>query len=393
MWAVAILAAIAGIPVWILFVEVIGALLPVRCGVESFPEAEARGSLCVVVPAHNESSGLVPTLEDVQAQLTANDRLLVVADNCTDDTAGVARAAGAEVVIRDDPQRIGKGFAMSWGIAYLKQNPPSFVLFVDADCRVAPKSIDLMMRACHGLGRPLQALYLMTASDNSSVNHSVAEFAWLLKNLVRPLGLKNLRCPVQLMGTGMMFPWEVIRDAPLASGSLVEDMKLGLDLAVLGNAPAFFPHARVTSEFPVTVSGTATQRQRWIQGHLTSIVSLVPNLLLQAAKRRDVGLLAMTLDLIVPPLTLLVLIEICVFLLSAAGAILVGSSAAVVVSSINLLVFLTALGLAWSRFARDVLPLRALPSICRYLVEKVVIYGKLLTGRSAKHWIRTDRKS
>ena len=56
----------------------------------------------VVVPAHNESLGLVPTLQDIKAQLGAGDRLIVVADNCTDDTAEVAVASGAEVIVRND---------------------------------------------------------------------------------------------------------------------------------------------------------------------------------------------------------------------------------------------------------------------------------------------------
>jgi hypothetical protein len=91
------------------------------------------------------------------------------------------------------------------------------------------------------LRRPVQSLYLMTAPCESAINHQVAEFAWRLKNQVRPLGLRALGLPCQLMGTGMAFPWDIIRSAELASGFIVEDLKLGLDLADAGHPPVFCP--------------------------------------------------------------------------------------------------------------------------------------------------------
>jgi len=84
------------------------------------PQTEAsthrRPAVAVVVPAHNEGSGILPTLSDLQAQLTSSDRILVVADNCSDDTAIIATKAGVEVSERKDPLRIGKGYALDWGI-------------------------------------------------------------------------------------------------------------------------------------------------------------------------------------------------------------------------------------------------------------------------------------
>src|SRR5450432_771306 len=70
----------------------------------------------VLIPAHNEGAGILPTLRDVQAQLGPNDSILVVADNCTDDTAAIAEAAGVEVTVRADPARRGKGYALEFGV-------------------------------------------------------------------------------------------------------------------------------------------------------------------------------------------------------------------------------------------------------------------------------------
>ena len=91
------------VPLAVLAVECLAALLPAR------PSPDGpRPSCAVLVPAHDEEAGLPATLAALWPQLEAGDRLLVVADNCTDRTAAVARAAGAEVLERRDPDRRGK---------------------------------------------------------------------------------------------------------------------------------------------------------------------------------------------------------------------------------------------------------------------------------------------
>ena len=97
---------------------------------------ESRSRLAVLVPAHDEGAVLLQTIADIQMQLRPGDRLLVVADNCADDTAGIARAAGAEVVERHDPDKRGKGYALDFGIRHLALDPPEVVIIIDADCRL-----------------------------------------------------------------------------------------------------------------------------------------------------------------------------------------------------------------------------------------------------------------
>src|SRR5262245_59099720 len=107
-----IFSGVLAILATILLVEVVAAALRFKRG-QAFPFATVnRPRLAVLVPAHNESAGLLPALHVIQALLRAADRLLVVADNCSDDTAAIARAAGAEVAERNDLNRIGKGYAL-----------------------------------------------------------------------------------------------------------------------------------------------------------------------------------------------------------------------------------------------------------------------------------------
>jgi cellulose synthase/poly-beta-1,6-N-acetylglucosamine synthase-like glycosyltransferase len=391
-----ILAAMAGllsVPVAVLLVEVIAALKAPRLEPFEVQELNIERRVAVIVPAHNESLGLVPTLQDIKAQLGAGDRLIVVADNCTDDTAVVATEAGAEVIVRNDPKRIGKGFAMGWGITHLSQDPPDFVLFIDADCRLQADLIEGLKRVCHGVQRPVQALFMMQSADNSPVNHSFAEFAWILRNWIRPLGLRNLHCPVQLMGTGMMFPWNAINSVPLASSHLVEDLKLGLDLAKTGQAPYFFPFVKVTSVFPTSAKGTESQRQRWVQGHLATIGKFVPRLLAAGLMRGDLNVLVLALDLLVPPLSLLALLIVGTMVLTSSVALLGGPWLPTAIAGGNLVGFTLCVLLAWFRFGRQVFPAHEALSFGSFALKKIRLYGRMLIGGTASQWIRTDRST
>jgi len=161
----------------IFVLEVVAATLRYRDEPQQQSANGSRRRIGVLVPAHNESGNLLPTLADIKAQLGGTDRLLVVADNCSDDTAAVASQAGAQVVERRDCTKVGKGFALDWGIRHLRKDPPSIVIIIDADCRLGSDTLDQLAMATLAAGSPAQALYLMTATEGSPNNYKVAEFA------------------------------------------------------------------------------------------------------------------------------------------------------------------------------------------------------------------------
>jgi hypothetical protein len=167
-------------------------------------------------------------------------------------------------------------------------------------------------------------------------------------------------------------------------------MKLGLDLAAAGKAPHFFPFVAGTSDFPMSDKGTDSQRQRWVQGHMGMILKTVPRLLYLAITRRNPDLLVLTLDLAVPPLSLLGLLTVGVFVLACLTDL--GSpSAAVVIAAANLLAFTLAILFAWLKFGQDILPARAFLSIGPLILKKFRLYGQMLLGRTVSVWVRTDR--
>ena len=335
---------------------------------------------------------LPETIPEILRQLRNGDRLLVVADNCSDRTATVARELGAEAIVRTDMVNRGKGFALDYGIRHFANDPPSVVVVIDADCFVSDCAIERLSEACRVTNRPTQALYRMISAPNSTQNTLVREFAWRVKNWVRPLGLRNMGLPCQLMGTGMAFPWEVIANAQLATGALVEDLKLGLDLAADGHPPVFFPHAIVTSQFPVTGEGSRSQQLRWEGGHLELITADIPLFLVKAVRTLDLQLLVLALDAAVPPLSLLST-SILFFLVLGFGSWQMGiGPSALIISLLALIGLILATIGCWLKAGRDLLPLRSVLLIGPKALAKIPFYFRLLIQRNSQGWIRTDRR-
>ena len=394
-WVLSTLSAVLVVAALLLLVPVLVLALQVVCAVAGHRRAEAPASgvrprLAVLVPAHNEAAGIAAALATMTAQLQPGDRLLVVADNCSDDTARVAAVAGAEVAERHDLQRRGKGYALDHGVRCLEADAPEVVIVIDADCDVGSGALDRLARECALHARPIQALYLMRSPAGAGLKTRIAELACTVKNHVRPLGFAWLGLPCQLMGTGMAFPWRLVREAPLASGHIVEDMQLGIDLAAAGAPPRFCPEAQVFSRFPSDHGALATQRTRWEHGHLSVIASHAPRLLWRALAQWRPALLAMVMDLCVPPLAALVLLIVAACLVGAALALAGGSTQPLVLAGLGLALLTASVLLAWGRFGRHIVSLGELLGAPLYALGKIAIYAKLLTGKQIE-WVRTKR--
>ena len=377
----------------ILFLSLV---LLTECIAALFPTSALAGccwqdtKVAVLVPAHNEEMVIRSTLVRLSNRLKKQDRLVVVADNCSDATAEIARAAGAIVIERQDLTRVGKGYALDYGLHFIETDPPDVVVIVDADCQVEPKAVETLAQRALAAGRPMQATYLMEKPYDPTPKHAISAFAFKVKNLVRPSGLVNLGLPCLLTGTGMAFPWSIICSVDLANGHIVEDMKLGLDLTIAGYAPVFCPDVNVMGRLPQHDRAAETQRTRWEHGHLQSILTYVPVLLKAALHKRRFDLLALALDLCVPPLSLLVVLWI-VFSLSSLLAVYLGASwMPAGFLAIAGLVLISAIFVAWAKFGRADLPLRELLAIPFYILWKVPLYFKFLV-RPQKAWVRTER--
>jgi cellulose synthase/poly-beta-1,6-N-acetylglucosamine synthase-like glycosyltransferase len=361
------------------------------------PAEDARLRMAVVVPAHDEAAGIAGTVRDLLPQLAAGDRLVVVADNCADDTAAVARAAANDgggasattVLERRDAARRGKGHALAHALAHLDAAPPDVVVFVDADCRIAGGSLRGLAAFAAAARRPAQAEYLLAAPPQATPLARLGAFAVLVRNRVRPRGLARLGLPCQITGSGFALPWALTAHVRGLGGDIVEDLALGLTTAAAGAPCRACPDVRVTSVLPGSDDEAARQRRRWEHGQLATAWRRAPGLVLHGLLGRP-ALLALGLDLLVPPLALLVLLLTGAFGVALAVGALTGQWLAATVAGGALGAVAAATLVAWAAHARGVLPVRDLARIPFYVVWKLPLYLGLWRGRETT-WRRTAR--
>ncbi len=383
-----LLSIVILIPILVIFIECSLALIPERKYIDQSPQNES--SVAILIPAHNEALVIGTTLKILLKQLNQGDRLIVIADNCDDETIAIAQQLQVEVLPRNNTQEKGKGYALDYGLKYLANSPPDLVIFVDADCIVEPGTIRKIAEKAQALQRPVQAVYLMEKPANPTSKDIISTLAFRVKNLVRPYGLSQLGFPCLLTGTGMAFPWDILQSVSLASGNIVEDMQLGIDLAIAGYAPILAKDTQVIGRLPQQQQAATVQRKRWEHGHIQTLLTQIPQLLKAAFTQKRFDLIAIALDLSVPPLSLLVGIWF-LLTISAFSIGLLGSSwLPFLLTTIEGLLLSLAIITAWVKFAPPDLPISNLLAIPFYILWKIPLYLSFLI-KPQKKWIRTER--
>ncbi|MDE3095516.1 MAG: glycosyltransferase [Chloroflexota bacterium] len=349
--------------------------------------ATALRRFAVVVPAHNEARTLPALLRSLgEADYPAGlVRTLVVADNCDDATAAVARSLGADAYERRDTTAVGKGCALAFGIERLDARHDA-VVFVDADCTVSAN----LFRACNDRlaagADVVQAYYTMRIAGASSTR-LVRELALALVHRLRPLGKRWYGGSAGLKGSGMCFSRHALDRLGWTASGLAEDVEQHIRLVRQGVRVAFAPEATVTGESPAALRDAAGQHRRWEAGRLTAARREGVPLLLSALRQRSLLQLDTAIELLVPPVSLL---GAAVPALLAA-ALLMGSAGLAVVAGAALAALAAYLlsGLMLMRpSARDLAQCAiALP---RYMLWKLWLYARAATSK-AGGWERTER--
>ena len=377
------------VPLMVFSCEVIAGLAPARQG----NAALSASRVAVLIPAHDESAGIVATLMALQAVAPPGTRILVVADNCSDDTATLARAAGAEVIERHDAAARGKGYALAFGRDHLALDPPErcaeVVIVLDADCRLAPGSIEALSAAACASDAPAQAINLIAPDFSASPLVQISSFAVLVKNLYRSRGMQRLGGAALLTGTGMAFPWRHFAAAELATGALVEDLALGIALTRAGHAPRLVAAAQVRSA-PAQLGDALVQRTRWEHGFLGTLRQFALPVLAAGLRRSSLAETLLGLHLLVPPLALLLLVA-GLSLPVLGGIVLLGGGAMpLLLIGAMLVITLLSVFAAWLAGGRALLSGSTLLRAPLYVLWKIPVYLKFLRKPETR-WQRTPR--
>lgn len=392
--AVLLVMALVPLPASILLAAQIFASLKRRHeGVRSGTDATAFCSaFTVVVPAHDEATVIAATIRSLRAQLRTDDRLLVVADNCTDDTAAIARAEGAEVTERFDAERRGKGYALEWGVRHDLARATAVTIIVDADCLVSAGGLAALAREAAASGRPVQGDYLLEAPAGAGPGTRFSAFAIRIKNRARLLGSRRLGIPCVLTGSGMAFPRAVLDEIHLGSGEIVEDLLMSVDLALAGSPARFCPAARITSPLPLDRAAADGQRARWERGYLSVARRFAWRLIAAGFRRRSLRLIGMGVDIAIPPLSLFAVVLAVLVLVTAGGMLVGASSAGFIVAVLQLGLFLTTVTVGWLVYGRDLLNFGDFLALPLRIVAKIPFYVRI-ARRPQQGWVRTARDS
>ena len=355
-----------------------------RCAVSN------RVSAVVIVPAHDEALVIGDTVAALMAVLPEGVRLLVVADNCSDRTAGIARSAGAEVIERKDADQRGKGHALAFAAEHLASDPPDVLAVLDADCRMDSPSLVALVAAA-GSGGPAQAVNLLRPNKGSSPLVQISTFAFMLKNLVRQRGLQRIAGRVHLTGTGMAMPYALFSASGKVRSSIVEDLAQGLELAEAGHHPELVADATVWSGAS-TAEGTLTQRRRWEGGFLATSLRQAPKLILKSVVKGDVRGVLAGLDLLVPPLALFALLNVAALAIASLLSLALRLDWWPVLLQLGLLVVaLLAIFVVWLREGRQFISLGVLARLPLYAMWKLPMYLGLAKRGAPGDWLRTGR--
>jgi 1,2-diacylglycerol 3-beta-glucosyltransferase len=374
---------------WAYLLALLAAARPHR-GAPALGGAEPRVS--VLVPAHDEGAGVRATV----ASLLALDwppaalDVVVVADNCSDETAAHAAAAGARVLERRDPQRPGKGRALAWALARLAEDEPrpNAVVFVDADCTATPNLVRAFAARWRDGARAVQSRYLVANAEASPLTAARAA-AFALAADVRSMGKERLGLSCGLLGTGMGFTWDLLREHPWDAYGLAEDVEHHLALVLAGERVRFADEAAVLSDMPTTTHGAAGQQSRWEAGKAALVRRWTPRLVAAGLRARDPVRVHAGLELLVPPQSLL------------AGATVASGGAALALRRRGPRRVAGALAAAQVVFvAGGMRRAGAPPAAWRGLamapalvVRKAILYARIAAGRGPREWVRTERNA
>ena len=261
----------------------------------------------ILIPAHNEEKLITTVLENL-GQLDYPKSLYavhVVADNCTDQTANLARAAGAIVHERYNEEQRGKGYALQWLLQELwaANEPHDAIVILDADTVVSPNFLRVMdVRLLCG-ERVIQAYYAVRDPDRSW-GMSLRYAALAVLHYLRPLGRTMFGGSAGLKGNGMVFAADILR-AHQWSASVTEDIEYHMTLLLAGERVTFAPDAVVWAEMPGTLAGSKTQNVRWEAGRVEMMRKYVPTLMQHAVQNKSVAHFDATMEHLIPPFSIL----------------------------------------------------------------------------------------
>jgi cellulose synthase/poly-beta-1,6-N-acetylglucosamine synthase-like glycosyltransferase len=226
--------------------------------------------IAIVILAQNESIVIQSTVGLVREALRENDALFVIADNCLDDTAVLAKEAGARVFLRNDASPQGKGAALSW---FLQNHPSlmdySYLVILDADSRIDNNFLETLETQLDNHIIAAQCFLSPVDYEDNPLSTIIA-LSEILEQTVFDRLRSLLGWTIRLRGTGMVIKPQLLLEVSKLIDTEVEDIVMSLLLAERHVVVKPLPSVVVYDPKPIETEAAARQRARWFRGQFAA---------------------------------------------------------------------------------------------------------------------------
>jgi len=257
----------------------------------------------VLVAAHNEEAVIAPLLQNLKRMEYPADLfdIYVIADNCSDHTAHIAREHGVYAAERTSETDRGKGYAIRWMLDRLAEGDREYdaVVMFDADNLVATNFLRVMNDRLLDGKKVIQGYLDIKNPFDSWVSISMAISYWYT-NRMWQLARYNLGLSCALGGTGLCIDMPLLQRLGWEATGLTEDVEFGARCVSIGIYPVWAHDARVFDEKPIALRASMRQRLRWMQGHFNCAQHYMLPLLAASLRERNLAKLDAAIYLFQP---------------------------------------------------------------------------------------------
>jgi cellulose synthase/poly-beta-1,6-N-acetylglucosamine synthase-like glycosyltransferase len=278
----------------------------------------------VAIPAHDEETVIGATVQRMKKLVYPTELFSVhiVADHCSDNTATIARQAGAFVHERNEGPRTGKGAALSWLFKRVLDDSSDAIVIFDSDTRVDPNFLRIMDARLAQGDQVVQGQHIISNPD-SGWFPALTWAMFLIDNRFQNLGRSNLGWSAKHMGDAICFRADVLRKMGWGEG-LTDDYQLRQRLLLEGVKIAYEPAAKGYGEAPRTWAQARAQRARWLRGTQDASQQFAPRLLMEGIKHHDAALLDGAMQAYFPSYSTFTLICLIILLTMVNVNLLIG---------------------------------------------------------------------
>lgn len=351
-------------------------------------QTTTRRRIGILVPAHNENLTIERTikslLDAIAYNANYNDVMIdihIIADNCSDNTAELARQFSVTVMERSHEQLRGKGAALQWAMAKIHDDAYDYTMIIDADSIVNSEYFYTLNQA---LGQDecevVQTRYEALANDHSSIKR----LAMLGFNVLRARGRVRLGGSAGIMGNGFIVSKAALAKVPFRANSIVEDLEYHMRLVEADITVRFCDGARIYGEMPTDDTASDVQSSRWEGGRLGVLKAMWWSLLKQSCSgifKKELHALDALLDLMLLPIGYMVMVLLV-------GLVFPYTQATALLGFIAIGIYV----LGAAACGNGVSELTVLKKLPVFLFKKIArIPALIASSSSTTHWKRTPR--